>query len=565
MPALSGSSERADGVGSGPLRARRGVLDEARARARLDSQLLLVRVQTDLAGTTAAVDSIIGTAQEQEWWDVALLGVYARVVGMTTGGQPDGLEACCEQMISLADRTRDPAARALALAARANALGSTRGPRRTLSADGDLAKATVLLETGLGGAFERINAHIECGEAFDTHRLWELEIDQYVAALGVDLSSEHSEARSNPNVAGGQWAIKNNLAEVQCHWVSALYLVGDGPTTLEVAAQSLPIFAAAAASDLPDEWLPDLEALRLLTCALGAQDVAEQARECLDHLEAESPPAGIAHLAIALCERNRRPAAVPAAIEAAIGCLAGSAFVMEYELAISLSVEAEAARLGGDTAGLRFVSHHNAHQWADRISRLNAMLALINAERFRVERETFERDAHVDDLTRLANRRGYHRYLAGFASRDRRQVAVLAMDVDRFKSINDRFGHLAGDDALRRIGAVLATHSRPEDLAARMGGDEFVMVLPGVSLQAATDRASEVITVLGRQGRTSAAGFSEPIDISIGIATGPAERVDVLNKLADEALYQAKSGGGRRAAVAAPFDDDGATIGPSWL
>jgi diguanylate cyclase (GGDEF)-like protein len=518
-----------------------------RSRLRLEAQSLLLRVQTDLTGTTEATEGLVAIAEERQWWDVALLALYAQIVGMTSGGQPDELDACRDRLVALAAQTRDPAALALTMAAQAGFLGGTEGPRRAMTAHADLARAVVLLESGQGGAFERIDAHIECGAAFGANRLWELEIDQYVAALAVDLGSEHPDALSDPSTSGGRWAIKANLAEVQCHWVCALYLDGDRTATVEAAAQSLGIFADAADAGLPGEWLPDLDAMRLLTSAIGGEDVSAAAMECLEHLEPASPLAGVAHLAIAVSERTAATGSGLTSIEAAVACLAGSDLVMEYELALSLSVEAEAELLGRETAGLRFVRHHNSHHWSDRIARLNAMVGLINAERFRVERETFERVAHVDDLTKLANRRGYHRYLASFGTGGSRDVAVLAMDVDRFKSINDQFGHLAGDDALRRIGAVLSSQVRTEDLAARIGGDEFVIVLAGASLETATQRAAQVIAMLGRRGRTAGSGFSEPIGVSIGIAAGPAERVEQLHQSADEALYEAKSLGGGRA------------------
>ncbi len=526
--------------------------DSIRAAARLEAQSLILRVQGDLTGTTADVDALVRRAEANEWWDVAILASYARVVAMTSGGQPERIDDWFDAMVRWCGRTGDPAARALTLAARARITDSGSDPVDSMTASADLATATILLESGLGGAFERIDAHIECGNAFDKHRLWELEIDQYVAALGIDLSSEHPGAWKDPHAAGGQWAIKNNLAEVQCHWVCALSLIGDEAGARQVAEHALPIFTDVEGAGIPDEWVPELEAMRLLICALDDQDVTGRAVESLEHVEPGSPNAGIAHLALAVCQRRQRSDKAQASLDAAIACLAGSWFVVEHELAIGLSVEAEADRDGGDSAGLRFVRHHSANQWADRIAKLNSMVTLLSAERFRIERETFERDAHVDDLTRLANRRGYHRYLAGFASGDRRRMAVLALDVDRFKAINDRFGHGGGDDALRRIGTVLGAHARPDDLAARMGGDEFVVVLAGAGPDAAIERAAQIIAALGRETGSGASGYPEVIPVSIGVATGTAEQVDLLSRQADKALYRAKSAGGGRAMVAAP-------------
>src|SRR5205085_2016724 len=102
------------------------------------------------------------------------------------------------------------------------------------------------------------------------------------------------------------------------------------------------------------------------------------------------------------------------------------------------------------------------------------------------------------DLTGLANRRAYNAAVARFESAaEGPKVSVLLIDVDHFKAVNDTFGHGAGDEVLRRIGAILRRVTRATDVAARLGGDEFVVLIPG-GLYAAKRAAHDVLEVVGR-------------------------------------------------------------------
>ena len=159
------------------------------------------------------------------------------------------------------------------------------------------------------------------------------------------------------------------------------------------------------------------------------------------------------------------------------------------------------------------------------------------------------RSAHqaaTDPLTGLLNRRSLEEQVA-FLAEDGTDFAVVAGDLDHFKELNDRFGHAAGDRALRVFADTLRSVLRPEDLAARVGGEEFVLVLPHCPAEGAVGIAERIRNDLAR---VSARGGS-PFTVSFGVAAGgPAVPFDEALRDADQALYEAKETGRDRVALA---------------
>ncbi|HET6571580.1 MAG TPA: diguanylate cyclase, partial [Solirubrobacterales bacterium] len=154
--------------------------------------------------------------------------------------------------------------------------------------------------------------------------------------------------------------------------------------------------------------------------------------------------------------------------------------------------------------------------------------------------------ASQDPLTGLKNRRRFGEDLRGELARSRREHtvgAVLMLDLDNFKRVNDTLGHPAGDQTIADIAAVLRGRMRATDVVARLGGDEFAVVLPCCEL----DEAEEVAEAIGRAIRTHVrpGEAAPPITASIGIATfGPrAESYDAVLSAADNAMYEAKRAG----------------------
>ncbi|HEY4096615.1 MAG TPA: diguanylate cyclase [Baekduia sp.] len=165
-----------------------------------------------------------------------------------------------------------------------------------------------------------------------------------------------------------------------------------------------------------------------------------------------------------------------------------------------------------------------------------------------------ERRASTDALTGLPNRRAVHDALtrmAAQAARSGQPLAAVAMDLDRFKDINDRFGHEMGDTVLAQVGALLAMTVRGSDLVGRVGGEEFIVLAPDTGPEGALILAENLRAALERE---SVAGLDRGVTGSFGVAVIPthAATPDALLRLADRALYTAKGAGRNRVHLTAP-------------
>ncbi|MGB2694741.1 MAG: GGDEF domain-containing protein [Dehalococcoidia bacterium] len=154
--------------------------------------------------------------------------------------------------------------------------------------------------------------------------------------------------------------------------------------------------------------------------------------------------------------------------------------------------------------------------------------------------------AYRDSLTDLYNHRFFHEQLSHELERANRynaSISVILMDLDHFKEVNDTYGHLMGDKLLAFIGQIINDQVRGADIAARYGGDEFAIILPDTSREAAEATARKLAKAIAT-GRTYAGSLSEslPLSTSYGVATAPdeARSVSELMQVADERLYAAK-------------------------
>lgn len=173
----------------------------------------------------------------------------------------------------------------------------------------------------------------------------------------------------------------------------------------------------------------------------------------------------------------------------------------------------------------------------------------------KASRDLLARLASEDALTGLANRRRFEEAFEREWKRAARQaecVSLLLADIDHFKSINDRYGHPAGDRCLRRVAEAL--HSlcrRPGEVVARYGGEEFVALLPNVSSEGAQAIAARALSAV-RSIPVADLGLDATLSVSIGVVTAsPRNGADAQDTIraADEALYAAKRSGRRRAVV----------------
>lgn len=175
--------------------------------------------------------------------------------------------------------------------------------------------------------------------------------------------------------------------------------------------------------------------------------------------------------------------------------------------------------------------------------------------------DLLRRMAWIDGLTGVANRRQFDERLGREWQRCRRggrPLSVAIIDIDFFKSYNDTYGHLAGDDCLRRVAATIAQClTRPGDLVARTGGEEFTCLLPEVDLTGARVVAERIERSVRALDIRHSANESGSVTISIGIACaapGTDETVEDLQARADRGLYRAKGKG--RGQVCSDADDD---------
>jgi diguanylate cyclase (GGDEF)-like protein len=217
----------------------------------------------------------------------------------------------------------------------------------------------------------------------------------------------------------------------------------------------------------------------------------------------------------------------------------GAARVASGDLAVDLPPPPVAAGAAAGEVG-QLTAAFNHMVWRLRESRrqldaTNEMLRRQNAE--------LERVSLTDGLTGLANHRLLVQRLGEETSRYHRHgrpFSVLVADVDNFKSYNERFGHPAGDDALRHVATFLRAVTRQIDCVARHGGDEFCLLLPEATPQEVARLADRI-----RQRLKTAPFPGEPITLSLGAASLPMDGVtpDGVLAAADDALYQAKREG----------------------
>ena len=207
----------------------------------------------------------------------------------------------------------------------------------------------------------------------------------------------------------------------------------------------------------------------------------------------------------------------------------------------------------GDVATTLAALEHGAHDMLREDSPPAEVIARVHAARRAQEMQEqllsrehdLEAMAYHDELTGVANRRFAVRQLHALLSRARRheqEISVVLLDADRFKSLNDRHGHLAGDEVLRGLGERLRGRLREEDVAARFGGEEFLVVLPDTAADGAATAAEDLRAAVAAEP-FSIGRFALRLTVSVGWATWQGESLERLVARADRGLYAAKEAG----------------------
>ncbi|MBJ3774188.1 GGDEF domain-containing protein [Acuticoccus mangrovi] len=179
---------------------------------------------------------------------------------------------------------------------------------------------------------------------------------------------------------------------------------------------------------------------------------------------------------------------------------------------------------------------------------------MLNEQKRTAAETEVRRLAFVDELSGLANRRAFYRQLEAEWQRWCRYhhpFSIMMVDIDSFKSINDRFGHPAGDDVIRRLATLMRDVGRATDVPARIGGEEFAILVPNTDPRDAAVMAERLRRNVERE-RVVVDGTTIGFTISVGVSLSTAHRENVQELLssADTALYDAKRGGRNRVIVA---------------
>ncbi len=251
---------------------------------------------------------------------------------------------------------------------------------------------------------------------------------------------------------------------------------------------------------------------------------------------------------LALAYAVRRRALVVIATAFTLGL--GAAILVGTALARSVLLPLRVLEEGADRFGTGDLTHRVSLAQQDELGHLGGTLNAM-AESLAKSQKALQELSTLDGLTGLYNYREFHRRLAEEVQRSLRYghpFSLLILDIDEFKVVNDTYGHLAGDEALRGFAALIRRAVRPVDEVARYGGEEFAILLsetPGPGAFAMAERIREIINT---HPIAIAPAQAVGLTVSIGLATYPqdAEFEEGLIGAADKALYAAKNGGRNR-------------------
>ena len=503
------------------------------------------------------VDRLMAHAEAAGWPEVCAVLHFCRVLeaGLAEGGTANA-RVHADAMLQAAEASGRDTMVGLALACRAGQLvDDQRAGGREDDLDADLARAVALLEGVIADGdldgdqvAELPAAFVECGQAYHRRGLWELEEEMYQrAAWAVEQPVDEP---LRPIAAFTERILLINRAQSAAALTCDLLDVDLREQARQVAVRR-PQLSEGELALLPAEWVAETLAVdELLRAVAGEPTTATP--ETFEGLDASVWSGYRACLELAQAIRAQDAGDLAGAGAAAERSL--ELFDNEYYLPSVRTFALRLAMLGtpADQAARRYADHLAGLRWHARRQVLGSARSRLAAARVLRESEQLTRKAYVDQLTGLGNRHAHARQLSLLrAVPELAPVAVILIDVDRFKSVNDTFGHAVGDAVLRVVGAIVGQAVRASDFAARLGGDEFMLLIGPVEAGAAEARAHAIVaSVASYPWDELAAGLQ--ITISAGQAAGVVGDVDAVTETADARLYQAKAAGRGRAVTAAP-------------
>jgi diguanylate cyclase (GGDEF)-like protein len=476
-------------------------------------------------------------AQHRGWTDVRALAAYVVIVAqLPFDPSHAGAASQIQDFVRWAQASDDPLAVALSMVARARV-----GPdpdRGTHPLD-DLISAYV--------ASERVTARVE--RAFALHeiagslhamRMWELASEIY------EIVDRMMARLHQPRALVGA-LVARRFSTLACELMHARE--AGHATEVRVRADRVAQLPAVAELEpaVPVELLGQIAAYEAICHALvdGGQGAIDTIAGLLA-APAGGPMPQVPVLGALRCvlgwlhiEQDRWDAAEPLIVSGADEVLSGTdPALWSFALWLRARVRNRAMHNGDPDALREYRAALLRTADASREALVTSTRARLQTERLRAERDRYEQESLTDSLTGLANRRALEARLRNLSTAS----TLIIVDIDRFKPVNDRFGHDVGDHVLRRIGQILRDCVRPGDMAARLGGDEFILVLDTSDVDVATRRGHEV------RDRIRAASWDQvhphlTVAASVGVACGQQGEAG-LYRAADEALYEAKRAGG---------------------
>jgi diguanylate cyclase (GGDEF)-like protein len=226
---------------------------------------------------------------------------------------------------------------------------------------------------------------------------------------------------------------------------------------------------------------------------------------------------------------------------------ARSVFGLRHTLVAPLTTD-------GGMIGALLVSRRTAGDWPESAQRLLAGAAIESSaalSRAYSHRQA-EARASTDALTGLPNRRYFDEFCALLARRRRAEdaVGVLMVDIDKFKALNDQYGHQVGDEVLRAVAGAIVGAVREDDVPARYGGEEFAVLLRNPTREMAVEVGERVRAAVGALDLTRLGVPAVSVSVGAAVADDPMAPIESVIKQADEALYDAKRGGRDRVVAA---------------